>query len=71
TGLHVACRKGQCEIVAAMLSNKGVKVNAQDGHGFTPLHVAAVHGDVAICSLLLEHGALANVCTDDGLVASH
>eukprot|EP00960_Hanusia_phi_P013706 402394-Hanusia_phi.AAC.1 len=71
TALHVACRKGQHEIVAGVLASKEMDVNAQDAHGFTPLHVAAVHGDLNMCSLLLQHGAYASVCTSDGLVASH
>ena len=40
---------------------KKLNVNCQDDDGLTPLHHAALSGNVRIISLLLENGAVVNV----------
>ena len=40
---------------------KKLNVNGQDDDGLTPLHHAALSGNVRIISLLLENGAVVNV----------
>ncbi|XP_041486075.1 probable protein S-acyltransferase 23 isoform X1 [Lytechinus variegatus] len=41
-------------------------INEKGWHGFTPLHRAALRGDPAIITLLLEHGADVNALNDYG-----
>jgi len=41
-------------------------VNACAGGGYTPLHVAAFGGDVAMLTTLLAHGADASARASDG-----
>ena len=41
--------------------DNGADVHAQDGHGFTPLHIASKASNKDICSLLLEKNADPNV----------
>ena len=35
----------------------GVNVNATDGDGLTPLHLACIHGRLAMVKILVRHGA--------------
>ncbi len=57
--LAVAARKGLLQVVKALLELK-VPVEQADATGATPLYNAVVGGQVAMVSLLLEHGALVN-----------
>ena len=41
--------------VAAYLLSKGANVNAVDGNDWTPLHRAAIQGDLAMAKLLVKH----------------
>jgi ankyrin repeat protein len=45
--------------VARLLVERGADVNAKDGHGFTPLALAANSKSDLLMLLLLEHGARA------------
>ena len=42
---------------ARLLLARGAKVNARNSYGATPLHDAAVSGNEALVTLLLDHGA--------------
>lgn len=41
----------------ARISANGLGVNVSNQDGFTPLHIAALHGHSELVSLLLKHGA--------------
>lgn len=56
TPLHIAVRRGDAEIVPAML-DAGADINAKGDEGFTPLHYAVMYDDVRIVRLLLDRGA--------------
>ena len=44
----------------ACLQAGGVGVNSSSKDGFTPLHVAALHGHASLVTLLARHGANVN-----------
>ena len=57
----MACYTGQ-EAVANELVNRGANVNQPNHHGGTPLHLAAVSTNGALClELLVNNGADVNM----------
>jgi Raf kinase inhibitor-like YbhB/YbcL family protein len=58
--LHAAAGKG-CLETAALLLEKGAKIDAQDNDGWTPLIKASSAGQLEMVRLLLEKGADLNV----------
>ncbi|XP_041060194.1 ankyrin repeat domain-containing protein SOWAHB-like isoform X2 [Carcharodon carcharias] len=70
TALHWAAKHGK-EKMALMLINAGVDINLR-AHGYTPLHIAALHSHVNIMDLLIHnYGAKTNVRDYSGRFASH
>jgi ankyrin repeat protein len=62
--LHAAIA-GHCEFsVVTALIDARANVNAKDGGGFTPLHLAAFRGDAYVTELLLARGADVRLRTD-------
>lgn len=60
---HPLCQCPRCEPAQKRLAavpQNGLGVNISNEDGFTPLHVAALHGHTELVSLLLRHGA--NIC---------
>jgi cytohesin len=55
TPLHAATIYNQTN-AAALLIERGAKVDAFDEHGFTPLHLAVIQGSTETVALLLKHG---------------
>ncbi len=55
TPLFLACTKPYEK--AEFLLVYGADIQAQDKHGFTVLHNAAIYGDEELVDLLLRHGA--------------
>ncbi|XP_025072509.1 ankyrin repeat domain-containing protein 27 isoform X2 [Alligator sinensis] len=57
---HPLCQCSKCwpaqKTLARMRAN-GLGINVSNQDGFTPLHVAALHGHPELVSLLLKHGA--------------
>jgi ankyrin repeat protein len=58
--IHDAARKGDGKKVTALLQADPKLVNDRDSNGDTPLHVAALHNQLAIVQLLLQAGADVN-----------
>ncbi|XP_063190605.1 ankyrin repeat domain-containing protein 27 isoform X1 [Chroicocephalus ridibundus] len=52
-----AVADGDLEMKFGRISANGLGVNVSNRDGFTPLHVAALHGHSELVSLLLKHGA--------------
>lgn len=61
----VAVASGQKEITEYLLG-QGADINATQGGGYTPLHIAAQNGNEEMIQYLLEHMADINATTDDG-----
>jgi len=62
-------REGASEAVRDWFASRypnGTEVNALGADRWTPLHRAAVNGNIDIVKLLLEHGADVNAKTNDG-----
>jgi ankyrin repeat protein len=58
--IHEAARKGDVKKVAALLQSDPKLVADQDNNGDTPLHVAALHGQLAVAQALIAAGADVN-----------
>ncbi|XP_034390842.1 LOW QUALITY PROTEIN: ankyrin repeat domain-containing protein 27 [Cyclopterus lumpus] len=55
----------------SVLQAGALSVNSCNAGGFTPLHVAALHGRSALAALLIRHGANANARTDQSATPLH
>jgi uncharacterized protein len=66
TPLHAALAGPRGMEVARLLVDAGAEVNARQHGGYTALHAAAQHGDVALIDLLLDHGADPDQAAEDG-----
>src|SRR5262249_33474306 len=63
TPITSAVSAGHREVVALLLAQPGIKVDAQDQEGDTALMLAARHGSLDIVDLLLKAGANPNLAT--------
>ncbi|KAM6923988.1 ankyrin repeat domain-containing protein SOWAHA [Xenentodon cancila] len=77
TALHWAAKDGNIDIIHKLMSisSKGgtfVNVNSKAHGGYTPLHIAAIHGHTEVMVLLVQHyGANVNERDNDGKKALH
>ncbi|XP_059485475.1 transient receptor potential channel pyrexia isoform X2 [Neocloeon triangulifer] len=70
TPLHMALgRADSAEITEFLVSNPGIKVNATDKAGFTPLHIAALNEQVVAAAILIRAGADLTARTAKGSTA--
>ncbi|KAJ8248976.1 hypothetical protein GJAV_G00229810 [Gymnothorax javanicus] len=71
---HPLCQCPRCEPTQKKLSSlqtSGLGVNSSSADGFTPLHVAALHGHTALLSLLIRHGACVNARNSQSATPLH
>ena len=66
TVLHIASKKNNEPEIIDLLVKSGANVNAQDAEGFTPLHMAAIHGNLKTVKKLVDLKADVNIITTDG-----
>ena len=66
TLLHIASKQINKPEIIDLLVKPGANVNAQDAEGFTPLHMAAIHGNLKIVKKLVDLDADVNIVTTDG-----
>ena len=66
TLLHIASEQINKPEIIDLLVKSGANVNAQDAEGFTPLHMAAIHGNLKIVKKLVDLEADVNIITTDG-----
>eukprot|EP00794_Sanderia_malayensis_P000575 gene575-1234_t len=57
TALHFSTRRGNTEIARLLLDQNGIDIKIKDNGDVTPLHQAAISGDVEITQKLLDQGA--------------
>ncbi|XP_051548331.1 ankyrin repeat domain-containing protein 27-like isoform X2 [Myxocyprinus asiaticus] len=71
---HPLCQCSNCEPTQkkiARLQPDGLGVNSSSVDGFTPLHVAALHGHTTLVSLLTRHGANINARNNQSATPLH
>ena len=68
--LHAAIAGKSDPIVVRRLVDAGADVQAPAEGGWTPLHLAASRGSVALVEFLLDRGARADACSSDGRSAA-
>lgn len=71
---HPLCQCSSCEPTqkkTAHLQPGGLGVNSSSADGFTPLHVAALHGHSALVSLFTRHGANINARNNQSATPLH
>uniref|UniRef100_A0AAQ5Z1J2 VPS9 domain-containing protein n=1 Tax=Amphiprion ocellaris TaxID=80972 RepID=A0AAQ5Z1J2_AMPOC len=70
---HPLCQCPDCAPTQKLsVSQAGVLgVNSCNVDGFTPLHVAALHGHAALAALLIRHGASVNARTNQSATPLH
>ncbi|XP_051739522.1 ankyrin repeat domain-containing protein 27 isoform X2 [Ctenopharyngodon idella] len=71
---HPLCQCSSCEPTqkkAAHLQPVGLGVNSSSADGFTPLHVAALHGHTALVSLFTHHSANINARNNQSATPLH
>lgn len=60
-----------CVSQLSVLQAGALGVNSCNVDGFTPLHVAALHGHSALAALLIRHGANVNARTNQSATPLH
>ena len=55
--LHVACRNNDAVAIDLLVKHGAWNLNPRDAEGFTPLHIAAIHGNMKAVEKLLDLGA--------------
>ena len=70
TVLHQACQTHDTQLVELLVKH-GADINCRDAEGFTPLHIAAIHGKMQDVKKLVELGADDSLTTLDGKDAAY
>ena len=55
--LHVACRNNDAVAIDLLVKHGAWNLNPRDAEGFTPLHIAAIHGNMQAVEKLVDLGA--------------
>ena len=55
--LHVACRNNDAVAIDLLVKHGAWNLNPRDAEGFTPLHIAAIHGNMQAVEKLIDLGA--------------
>ena len=57
SALHQAVEKADVDVVEVMIECEHVNINLANVYGYTPLHLAAIEGNVRMTELLVSKGA--------------
>ncbi|XP_004548224.2 ankyrin repeat and SOCS box protein 15b isoform X1 [Maylandia zebra] len=63
--IHEAAKEG-CAAIMMLLLRHGAKITSRDGHGVTPLGIAAEHGNSEVLDILIHHGGDVNAQASNG-----
>ena len=66
TALHWAARRGDSPLVRIIASSTGYYINARTSGGYTPLHLACLHGHHGVQAQLREMGADERLMSNGG-----
>ncbi|XP_045928563.1 ankyrin repeat and SOCS box protein 15b isoform X1 [Micropterus dolomieu] len=66
TATHEAAKQLGCPAILMLLLRHGAKVTARDGHGVTPLGIAAAYGNTEALEILIQHGGDVNAKASNG-----
>jgi GTPase-activator protein for Ras-like GTPase/Ankyrin repeats (3 copies) len=69
--LAMAADYGRLDVVEWLVKVKSVDANQKDSRGWTALHHACMRGELDTCLYLMEHGALVEQVTNQGLTEMH
>jgi ankyrin repeat protein len=64
--IHAATQEGNFEKVNELICNDNTLVNSKNKNGNTPLHIAALKGDINTIQLLCQHEANTNATNKNG-----
>jgi len=70
TPIHQAVWRQNRDLVAYLLSQKGIQLDLLNVDGYTPLMIAVEHGDDDLVKMLLAAGANPKIRNQDGLDAA-
>uniref|UniRef100_A0A3Q4G4Y5 Ankyrin repeat and SOCS box containing 15b n=1 Tax=Neolamprologus brichardi TaxID=32507 RepID=A0A3Q4G4Y5_NEOBR len=65
--IHEAAKEG-CAAIMMLLLRHGAKITSRDGHGVTPLGIAAEHGNYEVLDILIHHGKTVYVASNGDTV---
>ncbi|KAM8848981.1 ankyrin repeat domain-containing protein SOWAHA [Synchiropus picturatus] len=77
TALHWAAKSGNSQMIQKLVdtsrrSGSSININSRAHGGYTPLHIAAIHGHSGVMLLLVRrYGANVNIRDNDGKKACH
>ena len=63
---HLAAQNKNSHVIGKLLEYEGIDINARDGEGFTPMHIACMGNTWAVINKLLNHGVNATLLTSNG-----
>ncbi|GAB4223564.1 MAG: hypothetical protein Tsb005_19070 [Gammaproteobacteria bacterium] len=69
--IHLACQKGNQEIVQALLTKNHELIDLPDSLGYSPLLHAVIYNQFDMITLLIKRRANLNLFTNDGYTALH
>jgi len=69
--LMCTAQKGQMDVVRYLVEEKHADVNCQNIYGMTPLHFAAINGQLELVQFLFDHSADVNCKDEEGRTPVH
>ena len=71
TALHFAAQRGHTKLVEYFVNKMGATIDSTTMKKQTPLHLAATHGRVQACQILVDLGASLDAADDNSQRAIH
>ncbi|CAG9827244.1 unnamed protein product [Diabrotica balteata] len=71
TPLHIAVFKNNLTILNYLVCDESIRINTRNFMGQTPLFIAAKHGFIEACRILVKHGANVNLPDNEDVTPLH